>query len=295
MNLKSMTGFGRAAGERDGRKISLELKSVNHRYLDLNIRLPKSLSQCESLIRAQIKESLSRGHVDVYVNYKNVREDSKEISVDKALAKAYHNALKEIKDLTGAKNDITASKIAKMNDVLIISEAQEDEDALDKLLEGTLGEAIDNLVVMREREGAALLNDLLQNADELAQMLAEVEEKAPQVPQIYKERLTQRVAEMLEGTNGVIDEPRMLGEIAVYCDKSSIAEEISRLKSHIVEFKKKCGEEGSIGRSLDFIVQEMNRETNTICSKANDIDITNTALGMKNTVEKIREQVQNAE
>lgn len=293
--MKSMTGFGRAAGESDGRKISLELKSVNHRYLDLNIRLPKSLSQCESLIRTQIKESLSRGHVDVYVNYKNVREDSKEISVDKALAKSYHSALKEIKALTGAKNDITASKIAKMNDVLIISEAQEDEEALNELLEDTLGDALKNLVVMREREGTALLNDLIENANMLAQMLAEVEEKAPQVPQIYKERLTQRVSEMLEGTNGVIDEPRMLGEIAVFCDKSSIAEEISRLKSHITEFKKKCGEDGPIGRSLDFIVQEMNRETNTICSKANDIDITNTALGMKNTVEKIREQVQNAE
>jgi uncharacterized protein (TIGR00255 family) len=179
--------------------------------------------------------------------------------------------------------------------VLIISEAQEDEEALNELLEDTLGDALKNLVVMREREGTALLNDLIENANMLAQMLAEVEEKAPQVPQIYKERLTQRVSEMLEGTNGVIDEPRMLGEIAVFCDKSSIAEEISRLKSHITEFKKKCGEDGPIGRSLDFIVQEMNRETNTICSKANDIDITNTALGMKNTVEKIREQVQNAE
>ena len=293
--MKSMTGFGRAAGEKDGRKISLELKSVNHRYLDLNIRLPKSLSQCESLIRAQIKQSLSRGHVDVYVNYKNVREDSKEISVDKALAKAYHKALREIKDLTGTENDITASKIAKMNDVLIITEAQDDEDALNKLMEDTLVDALENLVVMREREGAALLNDLIQNAENLDRMLAEVEKKAPEVPQLYKERLSQRVAEMLEGTNGIIDEPRMLGEIAVYCDKSSIAEEISRLKSHIVEFKKKCGEDGPIGRSLDFIVQEMNRETNTICSKANDIDITNTALGMKNTVEKIREQVQNAE
>ena len=242
--MKSMTGFGRAAGESNGRKISLELKSVNHRYLDLNIRLPKSLSQCESLIRTQIKESLSRGHVDVYVNYKNVREDSKEISVDKALAIAYHDALKEIKTLTGAKNDITASKIAKMNDVLIISEAQEDEEALNKLLGDTLKDALDNLVVMREREGAALLNDLIENANILAQMLEEVEKKAPQVPQIYKERLTQRVSEMLEGTNGVIDEPRMLGEIAVYCDKSSIAEEISRLKSHIVEFKKNAAKMG---------------------------------------------------
>ena len=148
---------------------------------------------------------------------------------------------------------------------------------------------------MREREGAALQKDLLGNADELAIMLAEVEEKAPLVPKVYKEKLIQRVSEMLEGTNGVIDEPRMLGEIAVFCDKSSIAEEISRLKSHIVEFKNKCSADGAIGRSLDFLVQEMNRETNTICSKANDIDLTNTALAMKNTVEKIREQVQNAE
>ena len=290
-----MTGFGRGVAERDGRKISLELKSVNHRYLDLNIRLPRALSQYEELVRNKIKGKMSRGHVDVYIYYKNMREDSKGITVDKALAKAYYNALKEIKSLTGAKNDVTASKIAKMNDVFVINEAEEDEEALNEILSEALGQGLDGLVNMREREGRALKKDLLENINLLADMLSEVEKKAPQVPEIYKEKLAQRVAEMLEGTNGVIDEPRMLGEIAMFCDKSSIAEEISRLKSHITEFKAKCEEEDAVGRSLDFMVQELNRETNTICSKANDLDITNTALQMKNTVEKIREQVQNAE
>lgn len=290
-----MTGFGRSNIERDGRKISLEIKSVNHRYLDLNIRLPRALSQCEELVRKKIKQKLARGHVDVYIYYKNLRQDAKVISVDASLAKAYYSALKEIKTVTGAKNDITAAKIAKMNDVLVISEKEEDEEILNALLSDALDEGLTGLVKMREREGAALKADLLENIDALIDMLKEVEEKAPQVPQIYKEKLISRVAEMMEGTNGIIDEPRMLGEIAMYCDKSSLAEEISRLKSHFTEFKNKCDEKGAVGRSLDFMVQELNRETNTICSKANDIDITNTALAMKNTVEKIREQVQNAE
>ena len=293
--MKSMTGFGRGVAERDGRKISLELKSVNHRYLDLNIRLPRALSRFEEMVRGKIKERLSRGHVDVYIYYKNMREDSKEITVDKALVKAYHNALKEIKSLTGAENDVTTSKIAKMNDVFVINEAEEDEDALATILSEALDTALGGLVNMREREGEALKGDLLANINLLGEMLSEVAEKAPQVPEIYREKLAQRVAEMLEGTNGVIDEPRMLGEIAMFCDKSSIAEEIARLKSHITEFKAKCEETDAVGRSLDFMVQELNRETNTICSKANDLDITNTALTMKNTVEKIREQVQNAE
>ncbi len=293
--MKSMTGFGRANIEHDGRKISLELKSVNHRYLDMNIRVPRALSQCEELVRNKLKENLARGHVDVYIYYKNLREDAKQISIDKGLAMAYFNALKEIKLLTSARNDITAAKIAKMNEVLIISEGEEDEEAINNLLSDALEEALQGLTTMREREGAALKQDLLSNINLLADLLKTVEEKAPQVPIVYKEKLIQRVGDMLEGTNGVIDEPRMLGEIAMYCDKSSIAEEISRLKSHITEFKSKCEEEGAVGRSLDFMVQELNRESNTICSKANDIDITNTALQMKNTVEKIREQVQNAE
>ncbi len=290
-----MTGFGRANVEIEGRRISLELKSVNHRYLDLNIRLPRALSQCESLVREKIKEKLSRGHVDVYIYYKNLREDAKEITVDKGLAKAYYNALKEIKDLTGAKNDISATNIAKMNDVLVISEGDEDEEALNTVLVEALDKALSGMITMREREGAALKQDLLDNINILGELLKEVEERAPEIPKVYKDKLTQRVSEMLEGTNGVIDEPRMLGEISLFCDKSSIAEEISRLNSHIAEFKKKVEEQGAIGRSLDFMVQELNRENNTICSKANDIGITNTALSMKNTVEKIREQVQNAE
>ena len=293
--MKSMTGFGRSVLERSGRKISLELKSVNHRYLDLNIRTPRALSQCEELVRNKIKQKLARGHVDVYIYYRNEREDAKEVKVDKALAKAYFEALKEIKTLTGAKNDITASKIAKMNEVLVISEKEEDENELNSVLSAALDEALEGLVNMREREGLALKADILGNIDALDEMLKEVEEKAPQVPKMYSEKLGQRVKEMLEGTGGVIDEPRMLGEIAMYCDKSSIAEEMSRLKSHLSEFRVKCEDTDAVGRSLDFMVQELNRETNTICSKANDIGITNTALGMKNAVEKIREQVQNIE
>lgn len=293
--LNSMTGFGRANIERDGRKISIELKSVNHRYLDLNIRLPRALSHTEEIVRKKLKGTLSRGHVDVFIYYKNTRQDAKQVAVDAGLASAYSDALKEIKSITGAKNDITTSTIARMNDVLIISEGDEDEEVLSSLINEALSVALSGLCDMRKREGASLKSDMLGNIDLLENMLQKVEERAPVVPNVYREKLMARFDELLKDTNINLDEQRLMAEVAVYCDKCSIAEEISRLKSHLYEFRQKSEKEEPIGRSMDFLVQEMNRETNTICSKANDIDITNTGLTMKNAVEKIREQVQNVE
>ena len=293
--MNSMTGFGRANVERDGRKISLELKSVNHRYLDLNIRLQRALSQSENVVRQKIKDTLQRGHVDAYIYYKNLRDDAKIITVDKALAKTYAKALNKIRKATGAKNDITAVSLSKMSDVLIVSEGKDDQKAMNAILNEALDIALLELSEMRQKEGMTIKDDLLQNINTLDAMLQEIIQNAPQVKDVYKQKMMARVAEFLDGTNGTIDESRLLGEVAMYCDKSAIDEEISRLTAHIAAFKTKCEEDGALGRSLDFMVQELNREVNTVCSKANDIGITNTALTMKNTVEKIREQVQNAE
>ena len=293
--MNSMTGFGRANIERDGRKISLELKSVNHRYLDLNIRMPRSLSSMEEHIRNKMKNTLDRGHVDIFIYYKNTRQDAKQISVDKGLATAYAKALKEVKTITGAKNDITAANIARMNDVLQISETEEDEGVLKELITEALDSALEGLLDMRLREGKSLKEDMLQNISELEIRLNEVIKRAPLVPKEYKEKLITRLEDLMKDTDVKIDDQKIMTEIAVYCDKCSLDEETSRLASHINEFRKKCETEGAIGRSMDFLVQEMNREANTICSKANDIEITNIGLAMKNIVEKIREQVQNVE
>lgn len=290
-----MTGFGRSLIENDGRRISMELKSVNHRYLDLNIRLPRTLSQVEQIIRTKIKNTLSRGHVDVFIYYKNTRQDAKQVTVDTALAKAYADAFKEIKKAAGIKNDTTTSSIAKMNDVLIIDENAEDEKLIAELVNKALDTALVGLSQMRKLEGVSLKEDMLENLGLLEDNLMTIEERAPKVPNIYKEKLSLRLDELLEDVNVNLDEQRLMTEIIIYCDKCSISEEISRLKSHFKTFRNKSNENNAIGRSMDFLVQEMNREVNTICSKSNDIEITNVGLAMKNTVEKIREQVQNVE
>ncbi len=290
-----MTGFGRATVEQDDRKISIELKAVNHRYLDLNIRMPRAISMIEGSVRKKMKDTLARGHVDIYINYKNSSKDAKEISVDEGLALAYFNALKKINEVTGASNDISTSNVARMNEVLVISEADEDEKLLTDLMNEALDIALTGLCKMRAREGAALKEDMLANITVLEESLKEVEKRAPIVPKMYKEKLLERLEDLMKDSDAKLDDQRLMTEIALYCDKCSIAEEISRLVSHLNEFRKMSNNTQPVGRSMDFLVQEMNRETNTICSKANDIDITSIGLGMKSVVEKIREQVQNVE
>lgn len=291
--LYSMTGYGRCVAEQDGRKLSVELKSVNHRHLDLNIRLFRTVSFLEQAIRETLQRELTRGHVDVFLHYVNEREDQREIRVDEDLARAYCKALRSIARRMRIRSNLRAVDLAALPDVVKVQEREEDEDALRRLLDEALGGAIAQLKAMRAAEGEKLKADVEQRLLEMEGALAAVEERAPQLAGEYRDRLRQRIAELI-GDAGV-DEGRLAMEVAIFADRACIDEEIVRLKSHIAHMRQilDAGEEA--GRKLDFLVQEMNREVNTICSKANDIAITNGGLTMKSQIEKIREQIQNIE
>lgn len=293
--MNSMTGFGRSAIDTDGRKVTVELKSVNHRYLDVNMRLHRSISFAEEPIRSILKKRLSRGHIDVYLYYQNSRDDMKVVKTDEGLVTAYSNAIKSIQNQIHSTESISAYEIARLPDVMSVEEQDDDEDAVIQLIVTAVEQAVDRLITLRETEGLQLMNDIKEKLDKLQSCLDIVEERAPIVVEEYRTRLTARIDELMRNAAVNIDQSRLSTEVALFADKSSIDEEISRLKSHILLMHETVGKNEPIGRPLDFIVQEMNREVNTICSKANDINITNAALEMKGIVEKIREQVQNVE
>lgn len=293
--MYSMTGFGRCELELDGRKISLELKSVNHRYLDINVRLPRSISYIEEVVKGALKERLNRGHVDVYIYYQNLRDDSKEVTVDEALLKSYHDVLQKIHAETGAANDISATSLARMPDVLSVQNVDEDEEAVIELTKTAVHKALDGLIAMREREGIKMAEDIMEKAAAMEKLVAVVSERSPLVVTEYRDKLRARIADLMKDSTATLDENKLANEVTFFADRCSIAEEITRLNCHLEQLEQILKEEGAIGRRLDFLVQEMNREVNTICSKANDITITNAGLKLKNEVEKIREQVQNLE
>ncbi|MEX1377340.1 MAG: YicC/YloC family endoribonuclease [Eubacteriales bacterium] len=293
--MYSMTGFGRSAMEIDGRKITIELKSVNHRYLDINMRLHRSVSFAEDTIRNILKEKISRGHIDVYLFYENIQEDAKIVETDLNLAKSYFEAVEKIRDTIKNKERISALEIAKMPDVLSVQAKEDDEDAVADLISRAVTEAVDGLLEMRKHEGDKQKIDFYEKIDLLEELLKNIIEIAPTVVEEYKAKLTARISELISGTNVEVDPNRLSTEVAIFADKSSIDEEITRLGSHMHLLKSTLDKDEPIGRQLDFIVQEVNREVNTICSKSSNTDITKNALEMKNTVEKIREQVQNIE
>lgn len=293
--MYSMTGFGRSALEIDGRKVTIELKSVNHRYLDINMRLHRSVSFVEDTVRTLLKENLSRGHIDVYLYYENLQEDAKQVEVDVNLAKSYYDAMDRIKGIIKSKQKITAAEIAKMPDVLKVQAKEDDENAVTDLIGQAAKEAIDSLLEMRQKEGDQQKIDFIEKIEMLKTSLDNIKSLAPSVVEEYRAKLTARVTELLNGTNVEVDQNRLSAEIALFADKSSIDEEMTRLTSHLQLFQTTLEKDEPIGRQLDFVVQEINREVNTICSKSSHTGITNNALDMKNTVEKIREQVQNIE
>lgn len=293
--MYSMTGFGRSALEIDGRKVTIELKSVNHRYLDINMRLHRSVSFAEDTVRTLLKENLNRGHIDVYLYYENLQEDAKLVDVDVNLAKSYYDAIDKIKSIIKGKQKVSAAEIAKMPDVLKVQTKEDDEDAVIDLICKAAKEAIDSLLGMRLKEGEKQKVDFLEKIEMLNASLENIKALAPSVVEEYRTKLTARVTELLNGTNVEVDQNRLSAEIALFADKSSIDEEMTRLNSHLQLFQTTLEKDEPIGRQLDFVVQEINREVNTICSKSSNTDITNNALEMKNTVEKIREQVQNIE
>ncbi len=291
--MYSMTGYGKATKTVDGREMTIELKSVNNRFLDINCKLPKTLICVEDALRKEIQSVLSRGRVDVFVTYSTTSDVEKNVVADVGLAAGYMKAAKELEEKLGITNDLTMTAILRIPDVVKPESVDEDYDELESLIRETAREALQNMNVMREKEGEKLKADIMSRIEVLKECLAKIEKRAPIVVENYREKLTSRITEALSGVE--IDETRLLNEVAFFTDKANIDEEITRLKSHFVQARDIMEKETLVGRKMDFLVQELNRETNTICSKSNDIEVTNTALSMKSEIEKIREQIQNLE
>ncbi|MDO4357184.1 MAG: YicC/YloC family endoribonuclease [Clostridia bacterium] len=290
--MRSMTGYGRCTQTIDGRQLTIELKSVNHRFLDLSFRMPRSFAFLEEDARRIIGGRLSRGHVDVFATYRNLRTDARTVTVDAALLGAYMGALDSIGQASGLRDDRSLMSISRLPDVLVVEEAEEDRDALKQLMAAALNGALDELVAMREREGVSMKADLSHRVDEIERMTRLIEQRYPETVAEYQQRLKQRVEELLGGD---MDEQRLLQEVAVMADRSAIAEETVRLHSHIAQLRELFEVDEPVGRRIDFIVQELNREVNTISSKSQDIPITRQVVNCKAEIEKLREQLQNVE
>lgn len=291
--MYSMTGFGKGTFALNGRELTVELKSVNNRFLDISMRLPRVLSPLEDTFRHALQDRLSRGHVDVYVNYRNQREDARSVRVDAQLLGAYLTCARIAARELSITDDLTLSKALTLPDVTEIVPAEEDQEALQQLGKTAVELAIDALLAMRRGEGSRLKKDLTARMDTMEGYAAAIEKRAPGVAEDYRVRLTERVNEMLGETE--VDRSRLATEIALFADKAAIDEEIVRLKSHLLHFRELLEAEEPVGRKMDFLIQEMNRECNTIGSKANDTALTNLVLLCKAEIEKLREQVQNIE
>lgn len=290
--IKSMTGYGRAKLSKDDREYQIEIKSVNHRYLDISVRIPKQLSYLEETIKKEIAKKVKRGKIDVFVTFENNSLEGKEIKINTELAKAYIDELKKLAEKENILSDIQVTEISKYPDVLNIQSNQDDEKITEEVLE-TITIATDNLVQMRETEGNKISEDLLKRLNIINKKVEEIAKLSTGLIEEYVVKLEERINEILK--NHEIDKTRLAQEVVIYADKCSIEEEVTRLNSHISQFKNLLNSNEAIGKKLDFIIQEMNRETNTIGSKANNLEITNGVIDIKTEIENIREQVQNIE
>ena len=290
--MYSMTGYGKAVYSSGGLDITVEIKSVNNRFLDINCKYPRSFTAFEDSFRKAVQSKLARGRVDLFVTFSDNRERPVDLNVDLPLAKGYFQAAKALSDnISGIENDFTVSSLMRMPDVVTQKNVESMEE-FGKIAENLVLEACDSLNEMREEEGAKLKAEILSHLAEIEKIVGEIKERAPQIQAEYRKKLLERITDFLGDVQ--VDEARMLNEVAFFSDKSNIDEEIARLYSHISQFKKIC--DGSLaGRKLDFLVQEFNREANTICSKANDVALTTKGLELKCEIEKIREQIQNLE
>lgn len=291
--IKSMTGFGRAEVMEENRKFTVEIKSVNHRYFDVNIKMPKKLGFFESAIRNLLKEYMQRGKVDVFITYEDYNENNVALKYNEEIAREYLTHLNAMAEQFDLQNDITVGKLSKYPEVFTMEEQDVDEKELWSVLEKALRQACEQFVVSRITEGESLKKDLVEKLDEMLKNVDFIEERSPQILSDYRSRLEAKVKELLEDTQ--IDDGRIAAEVTIYADKICVDEETVRLRSHIQGTKDALEEGGSIGRKLDFIAQEMNREANTILSKANDLAISDTGIELKTNIEKVREQIQNIE
>ena len=291
--IKSMTGFGRCEVSENDRKFTVEMKSVNHRYLDVNIKMPKKLNFFESAIRALLKDYIQRGKVDMFITYEDMTENNVSIRYNKEIAAEYLKYLKDMAEEFALDNDIRVSTLSRYPEVFSMEEVAIDEEGIWKTLEKAIKEAAEGFVETRIKEGENLRNDLISKLDGMLAHVDFIEERSPQIIAEYKQKLEDKVKDLLADVK--VDENRLLMEVTIFADKVCVDEEIVRLKSHIETTKATLQAGGSMGRKLDFIAQEMNREANTILSKANDLEISNRAIELKTEIEKVREQIQNIE
>lgn len=291
--IKSMTGFGRCEVQKDSRKFTVELKSVNHRYLDVNIRMPKKLNFFENAIRTLLKSYANRGKVDIFITYEDLSQTQVSVKYNAALAAEYMKYLKQMEEEFGLENDVRVSTLSRYPEVFTMEEQSEDEEELWNGLKEALEGAFTQFVETRKTEGENLKKDITSKLDLLSEQIGFIEERSPQIVAEYRAKLEDKMKELLADTQ--IEESRIASEVILFADKICTDEEVVRLKSHISHMRNTLEEKDEIGRKLDFIAQEMNREANTILSKANDIEVSDRAISLKTEIEKIREQIQNIE
>lgn len=291
--IKSMTGFGRSEIVKGNRKISVEIKSVNHRYLEAGIKMPKKLNVFESRMRDLLKKYATRGKIDIFINYEDDLENQVNLKFNQNIADEYMAIFNNMSEKYNLKNDMTVGGLARFPEVITMDEVQEDEEELWHFIEEAMKAALEQFVNTRILEGENLKKDLLGKLDHMEELVAFVEKRSPEIMKEYRSKLESKVKELLGDTT--IDESRIATEVIIYADKICVDEETVRLRSHIEHARKCLNEDGGIGRKMDFIAQEMNREANTTLSKANDIEISNAAIDLKTEIEKVREQIQNIE
>lgn len=290
--IRSMTGYGKQNLSVEGREYQIEIKSVNHRYLDINVKIPKAISYLEETIKKEISNKIKRGKIDVFVSFENNSEEGRKIEINKQLAKLYIEQLKELAQEEKIESNIEVMDIAKIPDVLTIKVDEENSKIKDEIKQVTQG-AVTRILEMKNIEGEKISQDLLQRIRNIQSKIVEISAKSTGLIEEYVVKLEKRVKELLK--NDEVDKSRLAQEVVIYADKCSIEEEVTRLNSHISQFKNLLNSNEAIGKKLDFIIQEMNRETNTIGSKANNLEITNGVIDIKTEIENIREQVQNIE
>ncbi len=291
--VRSMTGYGKGEHMANDYRFVVEMKSVNHRYNDISVKLPRFMNELEDAIRKKAMQYIARGKTDIYITFETFSDNDVVVKINEPLAKAYTEKLYELEQKFGVYSKYKLDLVARFADVISVEKAEEQKDVLWEALLPALDEAILKFVEMRQKEGEALVNDILKKRELIQQMTEQIKKRSPIVVKEYKEKLQNRIKELLSGVEA--DEQRIAMETALFADRSCVDEEITRLESHIIQLKEILQKGGQIGRKLDFLVQEMNREVNTIASKANDIEITGITIEMKSEIEKIREQIQNIE